>query len=97
MVTALLIGVGSGSWITVPWALIAAALYMVVQTRFGLFACAVTWYVLIILANFPMTLHTSAWYSNIGFAGLAIILALTAYGFRVSLGSRRLLNPVSDD
>jgi hypothetical protein len=45
-----------------------------------------------------MTIHASAWYANVGYAGLAIILALTAYGFRISPGNRPLLNPaISDD
>src|SRR5215471_7467133 len=76
---------GTQSWNAAPWILIATALFTVVQTRFGLFASVVTWEVLLVWFNFPMTLHTSAWYFNLGFAGLAIILALTVYGFRISL------------
>jgi hypothetical protein len=89
---------GTQSWIVAPWILIASALYMAVQIRFGLFASVVAFYVVIVLINFPMTIHASAWYANIGFAGLAIILALTAYGFRIAIGNRPLLNPaISDD
>jgi serine/threonine-protein kinase len=80
-----------------PFFMLATALYLFVLIRFGLLAAGVAFYMVIVLSSFPMTLHTSAWYSNLGFAGLAVILAFTAYGFKVSLGNQPLLNPVATE
>jgi hypothetical protein len=41
---------------------------------------------------FPITLDTSAWYSGIGYVGLTVLAAVLLYGFRTSLGSRRVFN-----
>src|SRR5262249_28441869 len=75
----------SAPWIVVPIIFIRSALYLYVLVRFGLVASIFTWYVVIILMTFPMTLQTSVWYSTVGFAGLSVILALTVYAFRTSL------------
>jgi len=77
---------------TAFWALLASVLYLFVLIRFGLVATILAWYVFIIFTNFPMTLQMSAWYSSIGFAGLFVILAITLYGFRMSLGSRPFIS-----
>jgi hypothetical protein len=39
-----------------------------------------------------MTLQTSAWYFGMGLTGFLIIGAIAVYGFRTSLGGRRLLD-----
>jgi hypothetical protein len=39
-----------------------------------------------------LTLNTSAWYFGSGFAAFLMVLAITFYGFRISLGSRPLLD-----
>ena len=39
-----------------------------------------------------MTFTTPAWYSGIGFAALFVVLAVTLYGFRMSLGNRPLFD-----
>jgi hypothetical protein len=44
-----------------------------------------------IFLQFPMTFRTSAWYASIGFGGLFLALAFTAYGLWTSTGNRPLL------
>jgi hypothetical protein len=39
----------------------------------------------------PMTFRSSVWYSSVGFAALAVVAAIALYGFKTSLGGRRLL------
>jgi hypothetical protein len=38
----------------------------------------------------PVTLDTSAWYAGIGYASLVVIALAAFYGFRTSLGGRRV-------
>jgi serine/threonine-protein kinase len=81
-----------------PWldwviALMFAALLYLVLFRAGLVATVVMNMVNTLFSSFPMTFDTSAWYSSIGFAALAVVMALSLYGFRTSLGSRPLFEP----
>jgi hypothetical protein len=47
------------------------------------------------LLLFPVTMQLSAWYSGIGLAGLALLLALTIYAFHTSLGGQPLFGRAS--
>ena len=46
---------------------------------------------------YPVTFDTSAWHAPAGFAVLALIAALALFGFRTSLGGRRLLDSLSTE
>ena len=83
------------TWAGATVQLMMTALYLFVLTRFGHVASIPAWYVFIVFLTFPMTLNASAWYSGAGFAGLFLVLAITLYGFRTSLGNRPLLNVAS--
>ena len=48
-----------------------------------------------ILKGFPITIHVSAWYSGIGYAGLALLLAMAIYGFHTSLGGQPMFGRAS--
>jgi len=70
---------------------IFAAVWAGVLLRFGLLATMVVDAVRNILQNLPHTLDTSAWYMGSAMLPLVLILALAVYGFRVSLGGRKLI------
>jgi serine/threonine-protein kinase len=76
-------------WVILPVALAGSLVLLTVLVRFGFLALYVTAYVTG-LATFPMTFHASLWYSGYGYAALAIIAALALFGFRTSLGGRRV-------
>ena len=90
------VGVGlaaiTGPWINVPFALANVALLLFVLLRIGLVATLMLACVQRLFSDYPITLQSSAWYSGIGFAALLVIAAIALYGFRVSLGGRRLLD-----
>jgi hypothetical protein len=79
-------------WVDTPANLLFAALYTVVLLRFGLLALVVTELVATCLLGVPRTLDFSSWYAAMGMAPLAICAALAFFGFRTSLGGRKLLN-----
>ena len=83
------------SWASVPIQLLGGILTVYVLLRFGLVSSVVAWSVFVCFLIFPMTLHVSAWYSTIGFATLAAVLALSLYGFWTALGNRPLLDLAS--
>jgi serine/threonine-protein kinase len=85
--------VSGATWIGALIVFVISALTFVVLTRVGLVALMVTQLVQNNFAVYPFTFDTSAWYSGIGFAALAILAVLTLYGFRTSLGSRKLFEP----
>jgi hypothetical protein len=74
-----------------PAYLLLAALYAFVLLRFGLLAMVVTDGILTILPGVPRTLNFSAWYAGIGFVPLVLTALIAYYGFRTSLGGRRIL------
>jgi uncharacterized membrane protein len=71
--------------------LLAAALILAVQLRFGLLALA-TCSIVFGASNFTPTTLQSFWYAGYGYAVQLLIVALAFYGFRTSLGGRVLLN-----
>ena len=60
--------------------------------RVGLLALVVGFFVEVTLIEngVPMTFDPSVWYSGAGFAAMAMIAGLAIYGFRTSLGGRRV-------
>jgi hypothetical protein len=53
--------------------------------RFGLLAAIVQYFVILLLGNFPTTVHAT-WYSGITWAVVGIIGAIAIWGFKTSLG-----------
>jgi hypothetical protein len=82
-------------WVVVPLTLVLEALTVLTLMRFGVVAGVVSTLVYFCFWNFPITLHISAWYSGSGYAVLFVILAITLYGFRTSLGGRPLFDTAS--
>jgi serine/threonine-protein kinase len=94
------LGATGGIGATVPWIGILSiflilSVFLLVLIRFGLVAAIVADYVYIILMDAPITRSTSAWYSGTGFAAVLVLLAITLYSFRMSLGHRPLFNIAS--
>jgi serine/threonine-protein kinase len=87
----------STPWVEAPVLILYQGLGVFLLLRFGLLALIISAYVDNIFDAFPMTLQTSAWYSGLGFVGLFIVLAITAYGFRISLGSRPMIAVSAED
>jgi hypothetical protein len=70
--------------------LINAALPVFALLRFGLLG-GISFGMVYGLLVLPITFQPSAWYAPGGYAVLLVIAAITLYGFRTSLGSRRML------
>jgi serine/threonine-protein kinase len=77
-------------WAAGPLIVAESLLFLFVMMRVGLWALMVTSFVVQLWLDFPLTLQTSAWYAGAGYAALFILAAITLYGFRTSLGGRRL-------
>ncbi|MBZ5499989.1 MAG: serine/threonine protein kinase [Acidobacteriia bacterium] len=89
---AIFMALNGAGWNSLPIELIFMVLlfsvYVFIQLRFGVVALAAAYLFASILFGFPITMHPSAWYSGIGLIGLGLLLALTLYAFRTSLGGR---------
>jgi hypothetical protein len=82
---------GGGTWVSLTFAAIASVVSFFVLWRVGLVAITVA--VLVGQLNFyPLTLRTSAWYASSGYVVLLLIVAISLFGFRTSLGGRPLLD-----
>jgi serine/threonine-protein kinase len=77
-------------WVDYPLGALAFAIFAIALLRFGLLAAIVTSAVGQILDLGGM-LDFSAWYSGMAFMPFLLILLVLVYGFRVSLGGRKLL------
>jgi hypothetical protein len=75
--------------------ILAVGIILFALFRFGLLAFIVSVFFYCILLSFPITTHLSAWYSGIGLAGLALLLAMTLYGFHTSLGGQPIFGRAS--
>jgi serine/threonine-protein kinase len=73
-------------------ALLIGALLMAVMLRSGILAATAMNLVASIFLMFPMTFQLSAWYSRIGFVALAWAVAVTLFGFFVSIQGQKLLD-----
>jgi hypothetical protein len=76
---------------TYPIFLVMFALQLFLLIRVGLVAAIFASIVTPIFHYFPVTYDSSAWYSEVGFAALAIFAAIVLLSFRFSLGRRPLL------
>ena len=80
----------SEPWIFLPFALAGNIVLLSVLIRFGFLALAVLAFVSGALTSFPLTFEASSWYAGFGYATLGIVAALALFGFKTSLGGRRL-------
>jgi len=71
-------------------ALVSALIVLLLVKRFGLLSLAVALCVLDLLVAFPIAGSPSAWYAPATGLMLIVVVALAVFGFRVSLGGRRL-------
>ena len=61
--------------------------------RFGVLAAIIVLFADAVINKIPMFWNPSAWYSDYGYAAVAILAAIVLYAFRTSLGGRPLLAP----
>lgn len=87
---------GYSPWISVAIGLTIIGIPLWVLVRFGLVSLMVAYVMSFLFVVFPMTFRSSAWYAGYGFAAFALGAAIALYGFRTSLGGRRLLD-IADD
>ncbi|HWY71789.1 MAG TPA: serine/threonine-protein kinase [Terriglobales bacterium] len=78
-------------------AVLLAVLGLLALLRFGLLALIAAVSVQNMLQVFPVALDPSRWYFARGFVPAMIVLALTIYGFRTSLGGRPVFRVLTDD
>jgi serine/threonine-protein kinase len=83
--------IAAGNGIALPFLVAFYLLAVLLLMRFGLLCLYIAILVTMTLSGFPITLQ-SAWFSGLGFAALAVVLAITLYGFRICLGSRPLVD-----
>ena len=83
----------SEPWVFLPFALAGTIVLFSVLIRFGFLALAVLGYVFVVmLSSFPLTFEASSWYAGFSYAALGIVAALALFGFKTSLGGRRLFD-----
>jgi hypothetical protein len=66
--------------------------FLLVLKRFGLLPLVVGLAVQQVVQSFPATIHLSRWYAAPSLAGLAVIAALTLYGFRTALAGQSVFS-----
>jgi serine/threonine-protein kinase len=74
--------------VEVPMVLALATLTILVATRFGIVALAVSFLSRDLLLSSPLTLDFSRWYAGRSLLVLLILAGLAIYGFRASLGGK---------
>jgi serine/threonine-protein kinase len=72
--------------------ILAVGLIVVCLMRFGLLGLVGLAFVDQVFRLYPMTWQPSAWYSTATYASLISVAAVVAYSFKISLGSRRILD-----
>ncbi|HET9300292.1 MAG TPA: hypothetical protein VFO11_10115, partial [Candidatus Polarisedimenticolaceae bacterium] len=82
---------GGAYAITVPLAIMAGGVFVLVAIRSGILAVVVILVVLPLLVTAPLTLDLSRWYAGRGLVILAAVLGSTIWAFWTSLGGRRAL------
>ncbi|MBI4472287.1 MAG: hypothetical protein HY646_06435 [Acidobacteria bacterium] len=78
-------------WVSMPMNLLIDGALLFVLFRYGWLSSLVS-HLVIPVFMYPMTFDTTAWYSSAGYVYLAVVAAITLYGFRTSLGGRPLVN-----
>jgi membrane protein implicated in regulation of membrane protease activity len=64
---------------------------VVILLRFGVLPMVLAVFVSDVLERTPLTTDFSSWYAGSMFISLVIVLAITLWSFRATLGSRKLL------
>ena len=90
LICAVALSLTHGNLVGVPFACLAAFLFVWVLYRYGLLALISATFFLHLNIFFPITSELTAWYAGDFVPALVISLALAVYGFRVSLGGRSL-------
>jgi predicted Ser/Thr protein kinase len=88
---------GENFWFELLFAIVSAALVLFCLVRFGLLPTALAWFANSTLQSAPITSDFSRWYAGWGASVVLIVLALTLYGFRTSLGGRPFFGATFDD
>jgi hypothetical protein len=78
-------GGGTTPWIAVPVAAVLMGFFLAALVREGLLSLVVTLFAVGLVANLPLSLEFSKWYSMPTKVALAMFAALVAYALRVSL------------
>jgi hypothetical protein len=81
-----------GGWVEVLLSVAVTLLMLAVLLRFGLLTFCVALFVGILLRNSSMTFDSSVWYSGVTYGVFVIVAAISLYGFRASLGGRRVID-----
>jgi hypothetical protein len=81
--------VSAAGWVGAIFGLIFGSMLTLVLIRFGLVALFAAF---LIPPSFPMTLETSSWYFGISLSAMIVIGVIALYGFKTSLGGRKLIN-----
>ena len=74
--------------VILPLAVVGAQLWALL--RLGMLAMVAGQFSLMVLRISPLTTDLSAWYATDALLAMAIVLAVAIYGFRTTLGSRRI-------
>jgi serine/threonine-protein kinase len=79
-------------------AVVNGVLSLFVLMRVGLVASTLAGFLTTLFLTSPLTAQTSAWYASLGYAIVVLTVAMSLYGFKVSLGGRPILTAsVADD
>ena len=76
-------------WSYGTWAVICY-LGCFILIRFGIVTGLISYFVMLLFSNYPLSLDASVWYSGTSYTALAILVAIVLYAFRTSLGGRPL-------
>jgi serine/threonine-protein kinase len=82
---------GPSLWFAVVFVAIQMGAAVVILLRFGALPMVLAIFVSDVLDGAPLTSDVSSWYAGSMFTALAIVLAITLWSFRATLGSRKLL------
>ncbi len=80
---------GTTPWIAVPVAAVLMGFYLAALVREGLLSLVVTLFVVGLVANMPLSLEFSKWYSMPTKLALALFVALLVFALRTALGEDR--------
>ena len=84
-----LFGQGELSWIGIIFSVVPSVLFLLALVRFGLLTLITSLAFSIGISNLPISLDSSAWWSQASWINLALLAALAVWAFRGALGSRR--------
>jgi serine/threonine-protein kinase len=85
---------GENPRLEVPAAIVIALVIVVVATRFGLLAIVSMRYFMLLLTTVAPSFDFSSWYAAYSLPALVLLLMLTLYAFRISIGEQRAFGSV---